>query len=103
MAAPARWVTAAPSGTVPAGTRVEVITLTCAPAPAGPVRDSWQHGGQGGDGQWIRLTHPSGVHLGKFRTVEDLATATGLDLAVLTETNAAANCRSHHRAHRKAS
>jgi hypothetical protein len=79
-----RWVTAHPAGVLPAGMRVEVITLSLTGGRKGAGGRSHHIDAGGGDGQWLVVSYPGGAAAGQVRTVAELA-GLGIDAADLEE------------------
>lgn len=77
-----RFVTTAPAGLLPAGVVIDVIEISL----HGQVTDRDAiTDPRAGDGQWLRVKHPGGIHLGTVRTPAELTTRFGIDLATLEE------------------
>jgi hypothetical protein len=92
----ARFVTTAPAGHYPAGLVVDVIEITAHAAYDEHARDAHTDP-RVGDGQWLRVRHPGGIHLGTVRTPAELTERFGIDLGSLEEVRPArVTCRAHH-------
>lgn len=66
---------------LPAGMRVEVVTLT---GTGGPHGEHNRDGGTKGDGQRIVVTYPNSIEYGEVRTLDGLA-ALGIEVSNLQE------------------
>lgn len=63
-----KWSTREPEGYLPAGMRVEEVTLSLAGGRGLNNRD----GGAGGNGKWLLVKYPNGVFYGQVRTQDEL-------------------------------